>query len=258
LIKAVIAGLTLRAGGLTPAQSVEGGLMLGQGGEFAFIIIGAAIMYGLIDREVGQFMLLVVGLSMFATPLVSRLGHVLGVEIERRWSTSDLSESEAVPENLTGHVVIAGFGRVGQLVASVLDEQQIASLAVENDAKEVRRWFGQRPIVFGDASRPELLRKLGIERAAAVVLTMDHTAAAIRTVRAIRLEAPDVPVVARARDEEHALALRDAGATLVVPETLESGLQLSGFALSALGVPEEAAGRILDMRREERIALYRK
>ncbi len=258
LIKAVIAGLTLRAGGLTPAQSVEGGLMLGQGGEFAFIIIGAAIIYGLIDHEVGQFMLLVVGLSMFATPLVLRVGHVLGVEIERRWPTSELSESEAVPENLTGHVVIAGFGRVGQLVASVLDEQNIASLAVENDAKEVRRWFGQRPIVFGDASRPELLRKLGIERAAAVVLTMDHTAAAVRTVRAIRLEAPDVPVVARARDEEHALALRDAGATLVVPETLESGLQLSGFALSALGVPEDAAGRILDLRREERIALYRK
>ena len=258
VIKAVIAGLSLRAGGLTPAQSVEGGLMLGQGGEFAFIIIGASIINGLIDREVGQFMLLVVGLSMFATPLVLRVGNVLGVEIERRWPTSELSESEAVPENLTGHVVIAGFGRVGQLVASVLDEQNIASLAVENDAKEVRRWFGQRPIVFGDASRPELLRKLGIERAAAVVLTMDHTAAAIRTVRAIRLEAPHVPVVARARDEEHALALRDAGATLVVPETLESGLQLSGFALSALGVPEEAAGRILDMRREERIALYRK
>ncbi len=258
LIKAVIAGLSLRLGGLTPAQSVEGGLMLGQGGEFAFIILGSAMLYGLIGREVGQFMLLVVGLSMFATPLVLRLGHSLGQAIERRWPTTELVESKNIPQDLHGHVVIAGYGRVGQLVASVLDEQQIESLAVESDAKEVRRWFGQRPIVFGDASRPELLRKLSIEHAAVVVLTMDHMAAALRTVRAIRSEAPDVPVVARARDEQHAVALRDAGATLVVPETLESGLQLSGFALSALGVPEEAAGRILDLRREERIALYRK
>ena len=121
----------------------------------------------------------------------------------------------------------------------------------------MRRWFGQRHIIIGDASRPELLKKLYIQNAAAVILTMDHTAAAVRTVKAIRKEYPNVPIVARARDEQHAVTLRDAGATLVVPETLESSLQLSGFALLSLGVNEETTMQILEQRREQRIALFR-
>jgi CPA2 family monovalent cation:H+ antiporter-2 len=258
LIKAVIAAITLRMGGLSLASSVEGGLLLGQGGEFAFIVVVLAINNGLLDFSIGQFMLLVVALSMFATPVVAEWGRSLSIFIEKRWPSTPLPELEPVPADLMGHVVVTGYGRVGRLVVSVLDEQQVTSVIVEQDARIVKRWFGQRQIVLGDASRPELLRKLRIDQAAAVILTMDHMAAAVRTVRAIRREFPEVPVVARARDEEHAIALRDAGANLVVPETLESGLQLSGFALSALGVTEEATAKIIEVRREERIALYRK
>ncbi|MDQ1363512.1 MAG: monovalent cation:H+ antiporter-2, family, partial [Pseudomonadota bacterium] len=245
------------SGGLPLSSSAEGGLLLGQGGEFAFIVVAIAIGGRLIDFETGQFMLLVVGCSMIVTPLLARLGSYAQLKIEQRWPSSSLSDAD-LPADISGHVVIAGFGRVGQLVASVLDEQQVMVVIIEQDARLVRRWFGHRYIVTGDASRPELLKKLHINKAAAVILTMDHMAAALRTVQAIRREFSDVPVVARARDEQHALTLRDAGATLVVPETLESGLQLSGFALSSLGVPEETTLQILERRREERIALYRK
>jgi CPA2 family monovalent cation:H+ antiporter-2 len=257
LLKSLIAAISLRIGGLSRAASVEGGLLLGQGGEFAFIIMAIAITSQLIDYEVGQFMLLVVGCSMIVTPLLAKFGSYAHLKIESRWPSVQNQEPEW-PAEISGHVVIAGFGRVGQLVASVLDEQKVMTVIVEQDARLVSRWFGQRYIVTGDASRPELLKKLHIDKAAAVILTMDHTAAAVRMVQAIRKEFPDVPVVARARDEQHALTLRDAGASLVVPETLESGLQLSGFAMSALGVPEETTMQILERRRDERIAMFRK
>jgi CPA2 family monovalent cation:H+ antiporter-2 len=257
LIKSFIAALSLRLGGLSMSAAAEGGLLLGQGGEFAFIIVATAIASRLIDFETGQFMLLVVGCSMIFTPLLARFGSYAHLKVEKRWPSSSIADSE-LPTEISGHVVIAGFGRVGQLVASVLDEQQVMVVIIEQDASLVRYWFGRRHIITGDASRPELLKKLHIDTAAAVILTMDHTAAAVRTVQAIRREFPAVPVVARARDEQHAIILRDAGATLVVPETLESGLQLSGFALSSLGVPEESTVQILERRREERIALFRK
>jgi CPA2 family monovalent cation:H+ antiporter-2 len=257
LIKSFIAALSLRLGGMSMSDAAEGGLLLGQGGEFTFIVVATAIASRLIDFETGQFMLLVVGCSMIITPLLARLGSYAHLKIETRWPSSSIADSE-LPTEISGHVVIAGFGRVGQLVASVLDEQQVMVVIIEQDASLVRYWFGRRHIITGDASRPELLKKLHIDTATAVILTMDHTAAAVRTVQAIRREFPAVPVVARARDEQHAIILRDAGATLVVPETLESGLQLSGFALSSLGVPEESTVQILERRREERIALFRK
>ena len=255
-IKSIIAAISLRMGGLPLSSSVEGGLLLGQGGEFAFIVVAIAITGELIDYEIGQFMLLVVGCSMIVTPLLAKFGRYAQLKIELRWPSVKHDDPDW-PADISGHVVIAGFGRVGQLVASVLDTQQVIAVIIEQDARLVRRWFGHRYIVTGDASRPELLKKLHIDTAAAVIITMDHTAAAVRTVHAIRKEYPNVPIVARARDEQHAVSLRDVGATLVVPETLESSLQLSGFALSALGVSEETTMQILEQRREERIAMFR-
>jgi CPA2 family monovalent cation:H+ antiporter-2 len=111
--------------------------------------------------------------------------------------------------------------------------------------------------VFGDASRPELLRKLHIERARAVVLTMDHTAAATHAVQGIRRIMPDIRIIARSRDEKHALLLREAGASVVVPETLESSLQLAGSVLETLGVPPDAASHMIEQARERRIMALR-
>lgn len=258
LLKASIAALVLKLGGLSRSQAVEGGLLLGQGGEFAFIVVGAAMARGELSREVGHFMMLVVGLSLFATPLIARLGRDLAGFVARIFREDRRDHPIAIPPSLARHVLIAGFGRVGQLVASVLEERDIDYLAVDSDAKEVRRWFGRRKVTFGDASRPELLKKLAIDRAAAVVVTMDQSASALHTVRAIRHLAPGVPIVARARDAAHASGLRDAGANLVVLETLEIGLQLAGFALATLGLPDEATTRILGLQRAERIAQFRK
>ena len=255
-MKAAIVFVLLRVFGLSWGRSAEGGLLLGQGGEFAFIVIGMALTLGLLERSVGQFMLIVVGVSMLAAPVVARLGQSLGDNIDRRAAPPAPEDTEL--GELGGHVIIAGYGRVGQMVGQMLAEQGVAFVAIENDAQLIahQRKAGV-PLVFGDASRPELLRKLRIDQARAVVLTMDHTAAAIHAVQGIRRLMPMMRVIARARDEKHALLLREAGASVVVPETLESSLKLTGWVLETLGVPPDAAMRLLEQERERRIVALR-
>lgn len=255
-MKALIIFVLLRVFGLSWGRSAEGGLLLGQGGEFAFIVIGMALALGLLERQVGQFMLIVVGVSMLVAPVVARLGQSLGDNIDRR-SAPPAPEDMELGE-LGGHVIIAGYGRVGQMVGQMLAEQGVAFVAIENDAQLIthQRKAGV-PLVFGDASRPELLRKLRIDQARAVVLTMDHTAAAIHAVQGIRRLMPMMRIIARARDEKHALLLREAGASVVVPETLESSLKLTGWVLETLGVPSDAALRLLEQERERRIVALR-
>ena len=255
-MKALIIFVLLRVFGLSWGRSAEGGLLLGQGGEFAFIVIGMALALGLLERQVGQFMLIVVGVSMLVAPVVARLGQSLGDNIDRR-AAPPAPEDMEVGE-LGGHVIIAGYGRVGQMVGQMLAEQGVAFVAIENDAQLIahQRKAGV-PLVFGDASRPELLRKLRIDQARAVVLTMDHTAAAIHAVQGIRRLMPMMRIIARARDEKHALLLREAGASVVVPETLESSLKLTGWVLETLGVPPDAAMRLLEQERERRIMALR-
>ena len=257
-LKSLIVFVLLRVFGLSWGRAAEGGLLLSQGGEFAFIVIGMALGLGLLERQTGQFMLIVVGVSMLAAPVVARLGQSLGDAIDRRIATPESEGEDTGIGELYGHVIIAGYGRVGQLVGQMLDQQGVRYVAIENNAQLVahQRKAGT-PLVFGDASRPELLRKLRIDEARAVVLTMDHTAAAIHAVHAVRRMVPMMRIIARARDEKHALLLREAGASVVVPETLESSLKLTSWVLETLGVPPEAALRQLEQERERRIVALR-
>lgn len=240
--KALVTSLILRAGGFHWGRAVEAGILLGQGGEFAFIIVAYAVSTGLIAAPLSRFVMLVVGLSLFATPALARAGRAFGDWWERHHHSqvADLgNDAAAPPGNL---VVIAGFGRVGQLVARILRRQEIAYLAIENDARLVTELHPLGlDVYFGDASRAELLHKVHAGSAAAVVLTMDDPASALHAVRSIRRAYAHVPVYARARDERHAQALLRAGATLVVPEALEAGLQLSATVLQTLGYAEALA-----------------
>jgi CPA2 family monovalent cation:H+ antiporter-2 len=154
--------------------------------------------------------------------------------------------------------VIAGFGRVGEAIAGLLDARGVRWVALETDATRVtdRRAHGA-PVWFGNATRVELLARLHAGEAAAIVLTMDQPASALHALRAIRRQYPAVTVVARSRDEAHAAVLRDEGATVVIPETLEASLQMSAVVLHAAGVPESVATAAIDAERERRIGALR-
>jgi CPA2 family monovalent cation:H+ antiporter-2 len=155
-----------------------------------------------------------------------------------------------VLEGVSGRVIIAGFGRVGQQLAKLLASQGIEYVAFENNAKLVSKLHKQgAPVYFGNAARPELLRRVRADEAAAIVLTMDHPASALQAVRGIRREFPHVQLFVRSRDEKHARALKQAGASVVVPETLEASLQLSAFVLESIGLDERLVDRIVDHER---------
>lgn len=255
-LKAAIVAVLFRVGGLSWGRSIEGGFLLGQGGEFAFIVVGVAAASGLMDRQTVQFILLVVGLSLFVTPVLARWGALAGEAIDARRrrprDTTVLDEADVSG----GHVVITGFGRVGRLAADVLSRQGVPWIAVEHDAARVAQWRSEgRPVFYGNAARPEMLQKLHVDRAAVVMVTMDQPAAALHAVQALRSACPHVPVVARSRDEAHARELREAGASVVVPEAVEAGLQLTASALQALGVPEAAVAHTIDLERGARQAV---
>jgi CPA2 family monovalent cation:H+ antiporter-2 len=250
-VKGGVIAPVLRLGGLSWGRAVEGALLLGQGGEFAFIVIGYAISYKLLAPGLGGRVMLAVGLSLFLTPLLARIGRGIGERAENRTRKDAAQEVDPAMESARGRVIIAGFGRVGQQLAKLLRAQGIPYIAFENNAKLASSMHARgAPVFFGNASRTELLRQVHAGDAPAIVLTMDHPAAALHAVRGIRREFPDVRLFARSRDETHARALKLAGATVVVPETLEASLQLSAFVLEAMGLDERVVDKLVDRERD--------
>jgi CPA2 family monovalent cation:H+ antiporter-2 len=251
LLKGAVLAPLLRLGGLPWGRAVEGALLLGQGGEFAFIVIGYAISSRLLEPGLGGRVMLAVGLSLFLTPLLARLGRSIGERAESEARKREARHAEGELETVRGHVIIAGFGRVGQQLAKLLAAQGIPYVAFENDAKLVSKLHAEGvPVYFGNAARPELLRRVHADEAPAIVLTMDHPSSALQAVRGIRREFPHARLFARSRDEKHARALKLAGANVVVPETLEASLQLSAFVLEAMGLDERIVDGIVDRERD--------
>jgi CPA2 family monovalent cation:H+ antiporter-2 len=145
---------------------------------------------------------------------------------------------------------------MGQLIAEVLSAQHVRYVAIDIDLmRSTKRHPLGEPVYFGDVSRPELLHRVHASSAAAIVLTMDHPEAALHAASAIRREFSDVPLLARAHDEYHAHALSEAGASTVMPEALEAGLQLSHFVLRAIGIDEARAAEAIRRERESRLAM---
>ncbi len=250
LVKSVItAGLCL-AFGLPRHTSLEAGLLLGQGGEFAFIVVGLAMSLSLLPADVGQFMLIVAGLTMLVTPLVAKAAEMLAGRMEREETTRAHQGNLAAIGDMEGHVILAGFGRFGRTLANTLQAESISYIALDTDPGHVARARAEKlPVFYGDASRLDLLNRAHIERCAAVVVTMDNPAAAERIVGEIRSTWPLVAVYARARDKAHAVRMMNAGATQAVPESIEGSLQLAGRVLSGLGATEEVVRRRLEHQR---------
>jgi CPA2 family monovalent cation:H+ antiporter-2 len=214
----------------------EVALLLGPGGEFAFVMIGAAMAGGLVGADVGQPILVAVTLTMFVTPALARLGEFLA----GRLPAPGLSPEALVlpPEDEGRRVIIVGYGRVGALIGEMLDRHKIPYIAVDADANLIaRERKSGKPIFFGDATRPEFLRRCGIETARALVVTMDAPRANEAVVEAARSLRADITLVARARDADHAKTLYNLGVTDAVPETIEASLQLSEAVLVDIGVP---------------------
>lgn len=229
-------------------HAIEAGLLLAQAGEFAFIVVGLAAGLGLLPQSTGQFMLIVTGLTMLLTPALAHTARRLGAWVEER-AAHESVELVPVPD-IENHVVLAGFGRVGRMIASVLDREGIPYLAIDHDPITAERAGAEgRPVRFGDASRLEVLRAAHVEYASALVITIGSEEATEELTKRMRQAAPQVPLYARARNSVHAERLMSLGATGAIPETVEGSLQLAGRVLSGYGLEDEAVQRRLQLER---------
>ena len=237
VVKLAIIACLARAFGVRWLTGLQAGLLLGPGGEFGFVILGLAHVEGLIGGDVVRFPLVVAAATMACIPLLSTLGRRM-LRGARVAPAVDPALLLPQVDDATPRVIIAGFGRVGETVASLLERHNVAYVAVDADPDRVADQRKLRRYVYwGDITQPELLHRLHVESARALVVTMGDHAASDRLVAAARAARRDLLIMVRARDARHAAHLYAIGATDAVPETIEASLQLSEAVLVELGVP---------------------
>ena len=230
ILKASLTAALLWFGGARTGVAAETGILMASPSELTLVVLGAALTAGLIDGPTATFWSGVTAIGLTITPLLAEIGH----RVSRRigWNQADVP-ADVNPQT----TVIIGYGRVGEMVAAMLDVHNKPWTAIEAnvDVVAAARREG-KPVRYGDAGRAGATEALHLADAAAVVLTMNDPVQNVALARRLRAEAPDLTIVARARDPEHAAKLYRAGVTDAVPETLESSLQLSEAVLVDLGV----------------------
>lgn len=234
LVKAAVTAGLLKLSGTRTGTATETGVLMGSPSETTLIVLGVAGAAQIIDAATVNFWQVATAIGLTITPILARIGHDMSRRLELRESDDEVHEQDPTQEPRT---VVIGFGRVGKLVADMLSMHGQPYVAIESNVDAVtnaRR--GGYKVIYGDISRPETLDKLSLGHAKALILTMDQPVLAEHIVKRVRHWLPDITIVARARDPEHAARLYQAGVTNAVPETLESSLQLSEAVLVDLGV----------------------
>ncbi len=246
-LKAVITAAIAKLFKISLADSIRSGILLAEAGEFAFVILGqATLTFDIVSPAVGQFIVVVAGLSMLLTPLLASAGKKVSEWLPDDTETSSLLSDEA--ESLNDHVVISGFGRVGAAVASILHEQSVPYIGIESNVARVEQLRKEGFDVYvGDARRLEMLKRAGLDAARALLVTMNNPSAAEHTVLAAHKHWPELEIIVRSHDLSHAESLLEAGATQVVPETLEASLLLAREVLLSAGRHQDDVQAVIDM-----------
>ncbi|CAN7635406.1 cation:proton antiporter [Bradyrhizobium sp. LjRoot220] len=247
-IKSILLTGLARIFRLSWPAAIETGLLLGPGGEFAFVGIGLATSLGLIAANVSSFALAVTSITMALIPVLALVARRLAPKFREPKALDP--ELSVAPSGGAGHAIVIGHGRVGEVVCSLLSRHNCTYIAVDNDADAVpvQRRSGAE-VYYGDATDPEFLKSCGVMDAKAVIVTVAAKAAIDEIVRQVRALRSDIVIVSRARDADHARHLYAIGVTDAVPETIEASLQLSEAALIGL---EQAIGPVIASIHEKR------
>jgi len=256
----LIAGLT-RLSGASPGVALRTGLALAQAGEFGFVLLNQVSGLDLIDPLIIQLILASMVLSMLAAPFIIAKSDAIVMKLSaNEWMMQSLALTQIATRTMTTqkHVLIAGFGRSGQSLARLLEEEHIAYHALDLDPDRVREaQAAGANVSYGDAARRESLVAAGIHRAAALVVTYASTPSALKVLHFAHELAPALPVIVRSHDDTDLDKLRAAGAAEVVPEAIEGSLMLASHALMMLGVPLRRVVYRVQAARDERYASLR-
>jgi CPA2 family monovalent cation:H+ antiporter-2/glutathione-regulated potassium-efflux system protein KefB len=230
-----------RAGRAGHAEALERAVLMAQGGEFAFVLYGAAVAVGLLNAEENAILVAVIIISMALTPLM--------VVLHDRFAPKETVSMDGIEpaEGLRASALIIGFGRVGQVVSQPLLSQGFSISMIETDPEmiEAAAEFGFK-VYYGDGTRLDILRAAGAAEAGVIVACVDDQEATTRIVELVKAEFPLVPVLARAFDRRHALALAEAGVDWQVRETFDAGLALGAQTLATLGVEDAVAAEVME------------
>ncbi|AJP56242.1 potassium transporter [Pandoraea vervacti] len=256
----LIAGLA-RLFGSSPGTAIRTGLGLAQAGEFGFVLLNLVIDRNLLDPSLSQAVLAGMLLSMLCAPfLIINADRIALRFVANEWMMQSLQMTKIATQSIktSGHVIICGYGRCGQNLARMLEQEGIGYVALDLDPDRVMEAASSgETVVFGDAARREALVAAGIHRAAGIVVTYDSTPAALKVLAQVQALEPTLPVVVRTVDDTHIDDLIAAGATEVVPEIVEGSLMLASHALVLMGVPMRRVLRRVAQARNERYSLLR-
>jgi CPA2 family monovalent cation:H+ antiporter-2 len=261
LLKFGLIALLARVFGASPGVALRTGLGLAQGGEFGFVLINQAGGLGLVDPGLVQLILAAMVLSMLITPFVfSNMDNLVMKLATNEWMQQSLNLTRIASRTMKEeqHVIIAGFGRSGQSLAKLLEEENVPYHALDLDPERVTEaQSAGADVSYGDATRRESLIAAGIHRAAAIVITYADTQAALKTLHFVHELAPALPAIVRSVGEDDLDILRAAGADEVVPEAMEGSLMLASHALLLKGVPLQRVIQRVQATRSERYASLR-
>ncbi|MGD9668770.1 MAG: cation:proton antiporter [Hyphomicrobiaceae bacterium] len=247
--KAVIVVMLTHLFKLARPVSIESALLLGPGGEFAFVGVGLAASLGLLSSPVASFTLTVTSLTMTLIPVMA----ILGRHIAARFGDSPVPEPETLvmPDPRKAHAIVVGYGRMGKVVCDLFKMHAIPYIAIDHNAPSVidDRHRGH-DVYFGDATNRAFLEACGVANATCVIVTVQSAKIIDHVVEQVRALRPDVTIVSRARDGEHARHLYSTGVNDAVPETVEASLQLSRAALLGMGMSQQAISASIKQERE--------
>jgi CPA2 family monovalent cation:H+ antiporter-2 len=258
LVKIVLVAGLVRASGIDTMTAWQTGLLLAVGGEFGFAVLAIALGAGVIADTTGQVALASVLLSIVLAPVLIRHNHAIAAWLTpargQRSDAAPAATTAGLATALSGHVIICGYGRIGQSIANFLDEEDIPYVALDLDSSRVREaHLAGEPVYYGDASDRTVLESVGIANARLLVIGHHDLPAALAVLDTVRNLRPGLPVMVRATDESQVDKLRAAGATEVVPETLEAALMITAHALLLLEVP---LARVLRRIQQQRTGRY--
>jgi len=247
--------------GFEMGVGVRTGIILGQAGEFSFVVLALGLQTKLIDGEALQLVLSVAVLSMLVAPFIIQYNGRIARALVKSYSRNSIKVVDGIQElsqDLRDHVIICGYGRSGQYLGRFLREENIPYVALDMDASRVQEAASAgENVIYGDAGRRSVLEAAGLTRAKAVIISYAEIRGTMKVLHVIKERHPNLPVIVRTHDDSDMDALRDAGAAEVVPEILEGSLMLASHALVTLGVPLNRVVKRIRLFREERYKMFK-
>ncbi|QQV75707.1 Glutathione-regulated potassium-efflux system protein KefC [Rickettsia tillamookensis] len=231
--------------GFNKGVAFYSGLLLSQGGEFGFILFSLGKDSGVLEESTADILLLVVTFTMALTPLLAALGKKIAEKVDKGLGKTPTQMIELGARDLTNHIIIAGLGNTGKMVARVLEAEGVSYVILDLDDDRVKEELSNGlPVFKGDVSQADTLKALGTERAFAIILTMNNQVTIKKSLKTISGNYQDIPVVVKLKNLKNAREFYDLGATTIIPESYETGLQIGGTVLKNIGISEQEINRI--------------